>query len=176
VEERIVVADPVADPQEYQRELLALLGGRDAVGVLATTAAAVRGQTDGLSGDVLAQRPEPKEWSVAELLGHLWDAEIAFSFRSRLILAQDTPPLAGYDQDAWAALPRPPFAELLDAFAALRAANLVLARDTPAAQWDRAGIHEERGRTSFRLLVETMAGHDRAHLEQLRQTVAAVAR
>jgi hypothetical protein len=27
MEERIVVADPVADPQGYQRELLALLAG-----------------------------------------------------------------------------------------------------------------------------------------------------
>ena len=37
MEERIVVADPVADPQGYQRELLALLGGQDPVAVLAAT-------------------------------------------------------------------------------------------------------------------------------------------
>jgi hypothetical protein len=34
MEERIVVADPVADPQGYQRELLALLGGQDPIGVM----------------------------------------------------------------------------------------------------------------------------------------------
>ena len=39
----------------------------------------------------------------------------------------------------------------------------------------RLGIHEERGPTSFRLLTETIAGHDRAHLLQLEQTIAAVA-
>jgi hypothetical protein len=32
------------------------------------------------------------------------------------------------------------------------------------------------GPTSFRLLTETIAGHDRAHLLQLDQTIAAVAR
>jgi hypothetical protein len=32
-------------------------------------------------------------------------------------------------------------------------------------------MHAERGRTTYRLLLETMAGHDRAHLEQLRRAL-----
>ena len=64
--------------------------------------------------------------------------------------------------------------ELLDAFAALRTANLALVAGTPADRWERLGIHEERGPTSFRVLTQTMAGHDRAHLRQLEQTIAAV--
>jgi hypothetical protein len=47
---------------------------------------------------------------------------------------------------------------------------------TPEVLWDRIGIHEERGATSFRLLTETTAGHDRAHLRQLEQTITAVQR
>lgn len=176
MEERIVVADPVADPQGYQRELLALLGGRDPADVLEATALAVREHTNGLSEELRDERPRQGEWSVAELLGHLWDAEIAFSFRARLILAQDTPRLVGYDQNAWANLARPPFAALLDAFTALRTANLALIRYTPEALWGRFGHHDERGPTSFRLLTETMAGHDTAHLKQLEQTIAAVRR
>jgi hypothetical protein len=174
MEERIVVADPVADPQGYQRELLALLGGEDPVVVLAGTPLAVRQRTAGLSEALLGRRPEPREWSIAELLGHLWDSELVYSFRARAILAQDTPKLMGYDQEAWAALPRPPFTELPDGFAALRTANLALIRQTPRAMWDRVGVHEERGPLTFRLLTETMAGHDRAHLKQLEQTAAAV--
>jgi hypothetical protein len=176
MEERIVLADPVADPQGYQRELLGLLGGQDPVVVLAATPLAVREQASGLSEALLGRRPEPREWSVSELLGHLWDSEIAYSFRARAILAQESPRLIGYDQDAWAALARPVFAELLDAFAALRTANLALIRHTPEALWERVGIHEERGPLSFRLLTATMAGHDRAHLQQLKQTIMAVRR
>jgi hypothetical protein len=176
MEERIVAADPVQDPQGYQKELLALLGGADPVDVLAATPRAVRDAAKGVSGDLLSQRPEPKEWSAAEVLGHLWDSEIAYSFRARAILAQDQPRLIGYDQDAWAALARPPFHEMLDAFAALRAATLVLIRQTPESRWDRIGIHEERGPLSFRVMTQTMAGHDRAHLRQLEQTIAAVRR
>jgi hypothetical protein len=68
------------------------------------------------------------------------------------------------------------FTELLDAFAVLRAANLTLLRHTPPALWERVGLHEERGPLSLRLLTETMAGHDRAHLRQLTQTITAVRR
>jgi DinB superfamily len=175
MEERIVVADPVGDPQGYQRELLALLGTSDPLEVMDGTPASFRRRTASLAAEAVERRPAPEEWSVTELLGHVWDAEIAYAFRARAILAQDRPELIGYDQDAWAALAKPPFAELLAAFAALRTANLALARATPEADWDRLGVHEERGPTSFRLLTETIAGHDRAHLRQLDQTIAAVA-
>jgi hypothetical protein len=174
MEERIVKADPVADPQGYQRELLALLGERDPVDVLAATPSTLRERTNDLAEELIQRRPEPAEWSAAEVLGHMWDAEIAFSFRGRLILAEDAPRLAGYDQNAWAKLARPPFRQLLDAFTALRTANLVLVRQTPEALWDRFGHHAERGPTSFRLLIQSVAGHDRAHLRQLEQTIAAV--
>jgi hypothetical protein len=176
MEERIVQADPVGDPQGYQREILTLLGGGAPVDVLAATALAIGERAKGVSEELLTRRPEPKEWSVAEVLGHLWDAEIAYSFRARLMLAQDSPRLIGYDQDAWAALARPAFAELLDAFAALRTANLVLIRQTPETRWDRLGLHEERGPISFRLMTQLQAGHDRAHLKQFEQTIAAVRR
>jgi DinB superfamily len=175
MEERIVAADPVLDPQGYQRELLALLGTSDPLEVMAATPATFEQRTAGLGPDAVERRPAPREWSVAQLLGHLWDAEIAYAFRARAILAQDRPPLIGYDQDAWAELARPPFGELLAAYGALRTANLALARGTPEARWGRLGDHEERGPTSFRLLTETVAGHDRAHLLQLDQTIAAVA-
>jgi hypothetical protein len=174
MEERIVAADPVADPQGYRRELLALLGDDDPGEVLAATLHAFREGTSGLPMELVGRRPEPREWSVAELLAHLWDSEVVYGFRARAILTQDRPRLIGYDQEAWATLPRPPFEELLAGFTALRTANLALIRATPADQWERVGIHDERGPTSFRVATEEIAGHARAHQRQLDQTVAAV--
>jgi hypothetical protein len=176
MEERIVAADPVADPQGYRRELLALLGDDDPGEVLAATLRAFQDRTRGLPAELVQRRPAPREWSVAELLAHLWDSEVVYAFRARAILTQDRPQLIGYDQEAWATLPRPPFEGLLAGFAALRTANLALIGDTPAGHWDRFGIHEERGPTSFRVATEEIAGHARAHLLQLDQTVAAVRR
>ena len=174
MEERIIVADPVGDPQGYQRELLALLGGEDPKAALAATLATLREEAGELSEERLSRRPAPAGWSVAELLGHLWDAEIAYAFRARAVLAQESPLLIGYDQDAWSTLARPPFGELLAAFTALRAANLSLIEGTPEDGWDRSGIHEERGPLSFGLLTREIAGHDKAHLLQLQQTLAEV--
>jgi hypothetical protein len=174
MEERIVAADPVADPQGYRRELLALLGDDDPGAVLAATLQAFQERTRGLPAELLARHPEPREWSVAELLGHLWDAEVVYAFRARAILAQDQPRLVAYDQEAWATLPRPPFQELLAGFAVLRTANLALVRATPAELWDRVGMHEERGPTSFRVATAEIAGHARAHQLQLEQTIVAV--
>jgi DinB family protein len=176
MEERIIAADPVADPQGYQRELLALLGTSDPLEVLAATPATIQQRTGPLAAEVLDRPPAAGEWSVAQLVGHLWDAEIAYGFRVRMILTRDRAPLIGYDQEAWARLARPPVGELLAAFVALRTANLGLIRGTPVAWWDRLGIHEERGPTSFRLATETIAGHDRAHLLQLDQTITALQR
>src|SRR5207342_3114986 len=100
------------------------------------------------------------------------DADLTYSFRARAILTQEEPALAAYDQDAWAALPRPPFAELLDAFSSLRSVNLALIEGIGERDWERAGMHAERGRLSFRVLTETTAGHDIAHHKQLEQTIA----
>ena len=124
MEERIIAADPVADPQGYQRELLALLGTSAPLEVLAATPGAIQERTTPLAGEALGRRPAAGDWSVAELVSHLWDAEIAYAFRTRMILTRDRAPLIGNDQEAWATLARPPAAELLAAFTALRNANL----------------------------------------------------
>ena len=51
MEERIVAADPVLDPQGYQRELLALLRTSDPLEVMGATLATFRERTAGLAAD-----------------------------------------------------------------------------------------------------------------------------
>lgn len=174
MEERIVAPDPVKEPDAYIQALKDLLGDRDPLEVIAATPQIYRDKTEDLSDTVLHRRPEPNEWSVEELLGHFWHGEIVYSFRWRVIVAQDYPTLIGYDQDAWTAIPRPPFHQMLDAFAALRAANVSMFLSTDPASWDRAGRHEERGDESLRLGLTLIGGHDIAHLKQLDKTLAAV--
>lgn len=176
MEERIVAPDPVREPEAYQQALLDLLGDRDPQDVLATTPDAFEDATSELELDVLRRRPEPNEWSAEEILGHVFDAEVVYAFRWRITLAQDGVRYPGYDQDAWTHLPRPPFPDLLAAFASLRRANVCLIEETPSDQYGRTGIHEERGPESFELAVRLLAGHDLAHVEQLHQTIAVVNR
>ncbi len=54
-----------------------------------------------LAGPGRHSAPAPGEWSVLGCLAHAVDAEIVMSGRVRWILAQDDPPLLGYDQDLW---------------------------------------------------------------------------
>ncbi|HVS07262.1 MAG TPA: DinB family protein [Candidatus Dormibacteraeota bacterium] len=122
----------------------------------------------------LRKRPAPAEWSVLELLGHLVDAETVMSGRFRWTVSQDEPPLLGYDQDLWVARLRHNDGqpdELLAVFSALRSANLQLWRRSSADDRQRLAMHAERGPESYELMFRMLAGHDRFHLNQMRDTL-----
>src|SRR5512140_959886 len=60
--------------------------------------------TDASAGDgeLLDRRPAPDAWSVAEILHHLADTELAMAVDLRRILAEDVPDLLTWDQEAYA--------------------------------------------------------------------------
>jgi hypothetical protein len=150
-----------------------LLGDDDPASVQEGTEAAVRSVLKDAGSD-LRKRPAPAEWSVLELLGHLVDAETVMSGRFRWTVSQDEPPLLGYDQDLWVTRlhhndDQPE--ELLAVFSALRAANLRLWRRSSADDRQRAAVHAERGPESYELMFRMIAGHDRFHLNQMRDTL-----
>ena len=170
--------DPVSQPSAYRDVLLSLVGTDDPASVQRRTPFELR-DLAWRAGEAHALRtpPAPGEWSIIELLGHFADAELVSSARYRWIVAHDTPEIAAYDQDLWATrlLHREAGAEeLLDLFGALRRANLSLWDRIPEDQRDRYGVHAERGPESYEVTFRMIAGHDRFHLRQARETLAAV--
>lgn len=166
-------ADALAAGRAYQRQLLALLGDDDPARVMEGTEPMLRSVLNDAASD-LRKRPAPAEWSVLELLGHLVDAETVMSGRFRWTVSQDEPPLLGYDQDLWVARLRHNDGqpdELLAVFSALRAANLQLWRRSSAEDRQRVAMHAERGPESYELMFRMLAGHDRFHLNQMRDTL-----
>lgn len=168
--------DPVAEAAAYVEHILGWLGDDDPAEAQAAAPAAWRALVDE-AGDRVRDRPEPDEWSVLECLGHAVDAETVSSGRYRWIIAQDEPPLIGYDQALWVdrlrhAEDEP--ADLLRLFEALRSANLSLWKRTTAGERARVGVHAERGRESLELVFRLIAGHDRFHLAQARRALEAV--
>ena len=166
----------LAAGRAYQERLLSLLGQDDPAEVAQATPSAVQSLVTEAGSD-LQRRPAPGEWSVLELVGHLVDAEIVVSGRYRWTISQDEPPLLGYDQDLWVAGLRHNEArpeELLAVFSALRAANLRLWHRSTAEDRDRVAIHAERGPESYGLMFRMLAGHDRFHLDQMRETLRTV--
>jgi hypothetical protein len=168
--------DPVGSPDAYRRELLSWLGEDDPAVVQQATVARLR-QVVHAAGDRLRVRPEPREWSVIECVGHLVDSELVASARMRWILAEDQPDIVGYDQDRWVDRFRHGDADpehLIALFDALREANLRLWAATPPADRERFGRHRERGPESYGLMVQLAAGHDRFHIAQAERALAAV--
>jgi hypothetical protein len=170
----MISPDPVAQPTEYQALLLRYLGDQDPSEIQRRTPDAAAGLVSE-AGDLLRTRPEEREWSVLELVGHLHDAELVSGARYRWILAQDRPSLIGYDQDLWVdrlGHNQGDPDSLLAMFRAIRTANLELWAGTTQEQRDRVGMHVERGAESFDLMFRMLGGHDLFHIEQMNRTLA----
>jgi DinB family protein len=170
--------DPVTEAAAYQAFLLAALGTDDPADAQAQTPPAIRALL-AEAGDDLRTVPAPGEWSVLGCIGHISDAELVGSARYRWIIAHDEPPLIGYDQERWVERLRHEDddpGQLVAFFEALRAANLGLWARSGPEERRRIGQHEERGPESYELTFRMIAGHDRIHLQQARETLEAVRR
>lgn len=168
--------DPVADAPAYTRALLELLGDRDPLAVQSGLVASLRAAVAGLA-DADLRRPErPGKWSIVEVVQHLADSEIVYGYRCRACIAADGTALAGYDQDDWARRLHYRESDLEAALAelgAMRSANLRLLSRLTDEEWQRAGMHEERGRESVRHIAKLLAAHDLVHLRQIERIKAA---
>ena len=139
--------------------------------ILAATAARINTLVCSLTPEQLETPRAPGKWSPRETLAHLADCELAFSFRLRQILAapDGTPNLIQpFDQTAWsthyAAYDSP---SALALFTATRAWNLDLLTTVTPEDRTRPARHPERGDITFQTVLETMAGHDIHHIQQL---------
>lgn len=162
----------------YVSAILELLGDREPLTVLRDMPSSLSRAISGLSPKQLRTPERPGKWSIAQVLQHLADSEIVLGWRYRLIIAQDRPPLTGYDQDLWAdrlhyeqANPL----EALELFGVLRRANLRVLERLAPADLLRVGVHTERGEESIGHLLKLEAGHDLLHLRQIDRIRQAVA-
>jgi uncharacterized damage-inducible protein DinB len=163
----------------YTKAILDLLGNRDPMAVLRETPAALSRATDGLAPEQVRQPEAPGKWSVLQVLMHLADSEIVHAWRMRLILAQERPPLTGYDQDRWAErlqYQEEDPTEALTMFSVLRRANLRLLERASPADLKRVGVHVERGDESVEHIRRLYAGHDLLHLRQIERVRGVVER
>ena len=149
------------------------LDGRDPVEVLSATSARLKDLAARLPQEQLAMRAPQGKWNAREIVAHLADCELVFGFRLRQTLAEDGPTLQPFDQDRWAERYATfDFKSALALFLAVRHANLLLIQGTAPDERHRLVTHPERGTMTFWTIVETMAGHDTNHLQQLEKLAA----
>ena len=153
------------------------LNGQDPIPVLTTTAERLHALTTGLTGAQITAHPAPGKWSICEIVSHLADCEIVFSFRLRQTLA--TAPgethaiIQPFDQNLWAE--RYAAYNLDSALALFQAArhwNLLFLTTVSQDDRHRPTTHPERGTMTLWTIVETMAGHDINHLGQIERLAA----
>lgn len=118
-----------------------------------------------------AARPAADGWSAREVLAHLADFELMAAVRVRTVLSRVRPALASYGQeeftDRFSALESPE--EALERIAVVRRATLRVLESLAPEEWERTGVHPERGEETLRRTMEMLIRHDRGHLEQLRR-------
>jgi uncharacterized damage-inducible protein DinB len=162
------------DTAEYLARIKANSDGDKFLEQQAATAELLRRFVVSASDAALRKSPAPGKWSVIAIIAHMAEDELVSSWRYRQMLESNGCALAGFDQDLWAKLGRYEdwSAEgALQMFTLLRDANLRMLKTLSEEEWERHGVHAERGRMTVRDLARHMAGHDRNHLEQIRRLV-----
>lgn len=149
------------------------LAGKDPLEVIAATPAQLATFVRALGPERLEKKPAPGKWSAREIICHLADCEIVFAYRLRQALAEDRHVIQPFDQDKWAAAYAAYDAPAaLAVFSSLRRWNILFIHAAPAEAFSKRVTHPERGELTFKVLVETMGGHDLNHVKQLEAIAA----
>jgi DinB superfamily len=161
----------MANPATYGGKLEGYTEGKDPLAMQADTPGILAELIAGVPEAALRQRPHPDKWSVGEIIAHLAEDELTSSWRYRQMIENSGCALSAFNQEEWARLGdyaswRP--AEGLQMFRLLREANLRMLSRLTDEEWERFGVHAERGKFSVRDLAWHMAGHDMNHVEQVR--------
>jgi uncharacterized damage-inducible protein DinB len=162
--------------EQYKRRMYGYIAGRDPLKLQAAAPAKLTKLLKKATPAKARKRPAPGKWSIAEIVAHLADTEVALGWRMRMVVSQPGSTLQPFDQDAWASsmryekrAPR----KSLEQYRSLREANVALLKSLAPADWKKSGMHPERGKQSVETIVQMTAGHDLNHLAQIERILAA---
>ncbi|MBL0921946.1 MAG: DinB family protein [Phycisphaerales bacterium] len=137
----------------------------------ASGADAVSESVRGLTDAQAASHPVPGKWSVRQLAVHLLDSDLVASDRMKRIAAEERPLLMGYDENRWLSrlpIDRLNLTEVGEAFALNRRITAALLRGLEDSDFDRVGVHSERGIVTLAGLVTGYIEHLDGHLIHMR--------
>jgi hypothetical protein len=138
--------------------------------VLASQTQEMQSLLGGLSVEQTNYRYAEGKWSIKETVGHVTDTERFMAYRLLIISRGLDMPLPGFDQDALmagASFATMQLPAIFDDYLAVRRASLTLIRGISADAWLRLGT-VSGGPMSARALAWIIAGHERHHLNLLR--------
>ncbi len=112
----------------------------------------------------------PKGWTVVEVVCHLRDFDTIFRNRAVMMRDETQPMLPHFDHEELARQGNYNAHDLQQAYAELAASRRqthAVFEALTAEQWERTGIHHERGHFTMDDAVMQVGMHDMTHLEQI---------
>lgn len=125
----------------------------------------------GLSREDLLATPVPGTWSIQQIIIHLMDSDLIASDRMKRVIAEENPPIIGYDEAAFSrklCYEKQDAAVAAEIFRLNRQLTSVILRSLPEATFARVGTHNERGKVSLGDLVATYVAHLEHHMGFIR--------
>ncbi len=124
------------------------------------------------------QRPASGEWGLTEIICHLRDVDIEVNLpRLQLVIQETNPFVPGRDTDRLAEERQYIKQDGVQAMAHFKAARqklISLLSGLEPDGWQRPARHAIFGPTRLQELANIIAGHDRLHIQQILQTIAAL--
>lgn len=161
----------VSEYPEYFSPYIAQVPEGDVRDILRAQRSELRSTLNPVTDTQSLRRYAPDKWSVRELVGHLADAERVFGFRLVHFARGGGGELPGMDPDDWvreARFDERSWEGLREEAWALRTAHLA-ALDEFSPEWLERGGSASGGRVTVRALLWILAGHERHHLDVLRE-------
>jgi len=130
---------------------------------------------EGVDPDVLTRRPDGKNWAPVEIICHNRDVEEIYLARFKRVLELEDFKFRVADPDRWAderQYLRNDAFKALNAFRGRRKDTIEFLKTLKPEDLDRTGIHPRLGPRTLGELIESLAGHDTNHLDQLKRSLA----
>jgi uncharacterized damage-inducible protein DinB len=125
---------------------------------------------EGLTDSELDRRLGPGKWSVRQQVNHLADSEMNMVQRMKKVIAEENPLLPAYDQDKWAKglfYIASPVDDSVAVFFTLRTSMTHILKELKDSDFDRFGIHTERGKLTLLDLLEDTVEHAEHHTKTI---------
>jgi uncharacterized damage-inducible protein DinB len=124
-----------------------------------------------LSEAQLTQPFAEGEWTIKEILVHIFDDERIYTYRALRAARNDQTELPGFDQDSfttYSAANQRSLESIMEEYASVRAATITLFNNLPDEAFTRACIANGHA-MSVRAATYHIAGHELHHLNSIRQ-------
>jgi hypothetical protein len=142
----------------------------DLIARLAATPARIAQAISGWAEAQIRATSVDSEWSPAEILAHLRASDDILASRVYMILARDDPPMPSFDDRRWAEVAGYSHADVrtsLEAFRLRRAELVAMLRSAAPGDWERTGVHEERGPITLFDIIGHIVEHEEEHCVQI---------